>query len=176
VRDHKKINSLIVPSTTTHRPNLPNFFFEVKGTDGLWSEALAQASHDGAIDARAVQSLQSYGEEQPVYRNSTLAISSTYYAGMLRFYGHSVAQSGGPGTDPEYYMHLIKGYNMDNDQETFIRGATMFKNALDMTKGRRDAAIARANEIAARSIEDENGEDEDEEEPISEQGRGRRSR
>lgn len=136
-------------------PIAPNFFLEAKGPNGSTAVALRQACHDGAIGARAMHSLQTYGQETPVYDNNIYSISSTYHAGTLKMYGHSAAQPNGPGTQPEYYMHQLKGYSMTSDQETFLKGATAYKNAMDLTKEYRNTAIAHANEIAARPAEDD---------------------
>jgi hypothetical protein len=59
-----------------------------------------------------MHSLQTYGQETPVYDNNIYSISSTYHAGTLKMYDHSAAQPNGPGTQPEYYMHQLKGYSM----------------------------------------------------------------
>jgi hypothetical protein len=65
-------------------------------------------------------------------------------------YSHSVVQPNGPGTRPEYYMHQLNGWSMTSDQDTFLKGATAFKNAVDSTREYREAAIARANEMQSK--------------------------
>lgn len=151
---------------------------EAKGPRGFLEEGMLQACHYGAIGARAMQSLQTYGQLQPTYDNHVRTISSVYYGGMLKMYGHSVAQPGGPGTRPEYYMHQIEALGMTGDQETFLKGATAYKNAIGITAEHRNGAIEHANTIAHRlsvavegvmhddedSAEDDGGEDEEEEE------------
>lgn len=154
VRNNERINKHIVPSTSSHFPVVPNFFIEAKGPRGSGEEALLQACHDGALGARAMHSLQSYGKDQPLYDNNTYAMSSTYHLGTLKIYGHSIAQPNGPGKQPEYYMHQLGGWSMTGNQNTFLQGATAFKNALDWTKDHRDAAITSANVVAAHAVED----------------------
>jgi hypothetical protein len=62
-------------------------------------------------------------------------------------------------------MHQLGTWGMtdNSDQNTFIRGATAFNSAMDLTKEYRNAAIARANDFANRAVEehDENKEDTD---------------
>ncbi|KAF2457425.1 hypothetical protein BDY21DRAFT_343813 [Lineolata rhizophorae] len=169
---HKKIRdpdvpdnliSHIIPSNNDHLPAAPNFFMKAKGPAGSAAEARRQACHDGAIGARAMQSLLSYGQSEPVYDNNAYTISSTYHDGTLKMYGRSVAQPNGPGTRPEYYMHQIDTYGMTGNKKSFLQGATAFKNAQDMTRGHRNAAIARANEMAAQTVEEEEEDDDDSE-------------
>ena len=97
-----------------------------------------------------MHSLETYKQDEPVYDNNAHTISTIYHEGTLKMYGHSVAKQSGAETRPEYYMHQLGTWGMTDNQDpgTFIRGATGFKNALDLTKEYRNAAIAHANEIA----------------------------
>ncbi|KAI9769974.1 MAG: hypothetical protein M1840_003685 [Geoglossum simile] len=147
VRNNKQLSKHIIPSKHAHLLVVPNFSLEAKGPDRSLSEALRQACHYGAVGARAMHSLETYGQDQPIYNNNAHTISSTYHGGTLKMYGHSVAQPDGPGTQPEYYMHQLNTWGMTGNQYTFLEGATAFKNAMDMAREHRDAAIARANEI-----------------------------
>lgn len=152
----KKLDNIIVPSGHTHLPAAPNLFMEAKGPRGDQTEALLQACHDGAIGARAMQSLQAYGQETPVYDNMARTISTIYHGGTLKMYAHSVGQPNGLGTEPEYYMHQMGTWGMtdNSDRNTFLRGATAFKNALDMTRECRDEAISSANETARQKTQE----------------------
>jgi hypothetical protein len=94
-----------------------------------------------------MQSLRSYGRGELMYDNNAYTLSSIYHMGQLKMYAHSIAQPNGSGSRPEYYIHQLKGYSMTSDKETFLKGATAFKNAMDLTMEYRNAAIARANEI-----------------------------
>lgn len=51
------------------RPVRP-LFLAAKGPDGSLGIAGKQACYDGALGAIGIQSLQSYGETQPVYDNA----------------------------------------------------------------------------------------------------------
>jgi hypothetical protein len=162
------LSSHIIPSTQTKLPAVPNFSMEVKGPRGIVQEAELQACNNGAIGARAMHSLQNYGQDEPVYHNRVSTISSTYHFGHLMMYGHSIAQPNGPGTEPHYYMHQLGDFSMTHSTDTFLQGATAFKNSKDLMKEYRNTAIAQANAIAATRTaedqedeEDEDGEDED---------------
>jgi hypothetical protein len=140
---------------------VPNFSLEAKGPNGDGRVAVRQACHNGALGARAIQSLQSYGRNEPVYDNNISAMSATYRGGdgLLKMYGHSVAQPNGPGTRPEYYMHQLGAHAMTHSKDSFRQGATAFKNAMDLTSEHRNSAIARANEIAQTIEEEEDAEE-----------------
>lgn len=162
------LNRHIVPSTSTHFPAVPNFSMEAKGPLGTNREALLQACHVGAIGARAMHSLEYYRRDAPEYHGKISSISSTYYGGMLKLYGHSATQPNGPGTQPHYYMHQLNAFSMTGTKDAFLEGATAFKNARDWTGERRNAAITHANSQAAASGANNDGEEEEEEEEEAE--------
>jgi hypothetical protein len=158
-RVREELSKHIVPRQGL--PIVPNFSLEAMGPNGSSAVALRQACHNGAIGARAMQSLRSYGQDVPVYENNISAFSGTYHGGdgLLKMYAHSVAQPNGPGTRPEYYMHQLRSFAMTDTADSFRQGATAFKNAMDMTAEFRNAAIARANEIAQTIEEEEDAEE-----------------
>ncbi|KAL9619833.1 MAG: hypothetical protein Q9160_005573 [Pyrenula sp. 1 TL-2023] len=156
-----QLSKQLIPSNHSHLPAVPNYFLEAKGPDGSLAVAQRQTLHNGAIGARAIQSLQSYGQDEPIFDNNAYAISSIYHGGTLKMYGHSSAQPNGPGTRPEYYMHQIRSFAMTDTVDSFRQGATTYKNAIDLTREHRNTAIVHANEMVAQTIED-GDEDEDE--------------
>lgn len=113
-----------------------------------------------------MQSLRTYRQlqDEPVYDNNIYSISSIYYDGQLKMYGHSVAQPKGPETRQEYYMHQLSGWSMTRSTDDFNRRATAFKNASDIAKEYRDSAIARVNEIAAQNSQAEDNDNKDKDE------------
>lgn len=84
IRD--QLNNHIIPSTMEDKPIAPNFFLEDKGPDGSAAVAQRQACYDGAIGARGMLSLQSYGLDKITYDNCASTITSTYYDGTLKMY------------------------------------------------------------------------------------------
>lgn len=141
-----KLSGHIIPSTQHDLPIAPNFFLAVKGPDGSAAVAARQACYDGALGARGMHSLQSYGQEEPVYDNKAYTITSIYHNGQLKMYTVHPAQPNGPGSRPEYYMTQLKGWSMTSDPETFRKGATAFRNARDWAREQRDQAIEKANQ------------------------------
>jgi hypothetical protein len=145
-RIRNDLSGHIIPSTQEDLPIAPNFFLEAKGPDGSAAVAGRQACYDGALGARGIQSLQSYGEPEPIYDNNAYAITSIYHDGQLKMYTSHPTQPTGPGDRPEYYMNQLNTWGMTGNPETFRRGATAFRNARDWTKERRDKFINTANE------------------------------
>jgi hypothetical protein len=146
VRD--ELSGQIVPSTQHDLPILPNFVLAAKGPDGSAAVAGRQASYDGALGARAMHSLQSYGQDKPTYDNNAYAITSIYHNGQLKMYTSYPAQPNGPGSRPEYYMTQLGAFAMTNNLKTCVDGLQAFRNARDWTKEQRDEAIKLANERA----------------------------
>jgi hypothetical protein len=127
------------------KPAVPNWFLEIKGPNGIPAVATRQARYDGAIGARAIHSLQNYGEEEPVYDGNAYTYSSTYQTGRLKLYAHHVTAPTAPGERPEYHMTQVKASDMTEDREAFVKGATAFRNARDLAQRHRDRFIQEAN-------------------------------
>ena len=146
VRD--ELSGHIIPSTQDDLPIAPNFFLAAKGPDGTAAVARRQACYDGALGARGMHSLQSYGEDEPVHDNNAYAITSIYSNGQLKMYTSHPTQPTSPKGRPEYCMTQLNTWGMTGNLDTFRQGATAYRNARDWTKEQRDEAIRRANERA----------------------------
>ena len=141
------LTEFIIPSKHDHLPMAPNFFLEAKGPDGSASVAKLQACYDGALGARSMHSLQSYGQDESAYDNNAYSISSTYHSGTgtLQMYTSHLSQPKSAEDRPEYYMNQLGAYAMTDGHDTFRRGATAYRNARDWAKEQRDEAIEQAN-------------------------------
>lgn len=148
IRDNKELGTYIVLTTTGSRPCAPNFFVEAKGPSGSSGVVMDQACFDGALGARGIHKLQTYHQQPPVYDNRAYTVSATYHASQLRMYAHHLRQPNGPGTDPEYYMELLRSWSLVGDRLTLLEGMTAFRNAEDWTEAQRNAAIEHANMVA----------------------------
>ncbi|KAJ3499422.1 hypothetical protein NLG97_g356 [Lecanicillium saksenae] len=145
------LNKIIMPTSRARAPVLPNFFIEAKAPRGGADVAKRQACLDGAIGARALHSLQSYGEDVPTYDGNAHAFSSTYHAGTgtLQLYAHHVTGPTGMEERPEYHMTQLKAYALTSDKGAFVQGATAFRNARDMARRQRESFIRSANARAS---------------------------
>ena len=63
----KALSQKIIPTKHERVPAVPNFFLEVKTPAGGTLIAQRQACYHGAHGARAMHSLQNYGESEPIY-------------------------------------------------------------------------------------------------------------
>ena len=142
VRD--ELRGHIIPSTQADLPAAPNFFVAAKGPDGSIPVAGRQTSYDGALGARGMLSLASYGHQEPVFDHAS-TISSMYHGGMLRMFTIHPSQRTGSGSRPEYIMHQLRSFAMIDTAEAFREGATHFRNGRDWAKEQRDEAIRVAN-------------------------------
>ncbi|KAH7176371.1 hypothetical protein EDB81DRAFT_940301 [Dactylonectria macrodidyma] len=145
----------IIPSTMSEEPIAPNFFLDVKGTDGCAAVATRQVRYYGAIGARGMHSLQNHGIDEPQYDLQAYTYSSTYMNGMLRLFAHSLSAPITHGGQPEYHMTQVDAWDMTNDIESFRRGATAFRNTRDLAKRHRDNFIKAANVRAGIAVEED---------------------
>lgn len=149
-RVRRDLGKHIVPCNNNSLPAAPNFFMEGKGEEGRADVAKRQVCHDGAVGARAMHSLQNYRSADVQYDGHAYSYSSTYHQGTatLQLYAHHLTPPKAPGECPEYHMTQLDGYQMTSNRETFIRGATGYRNCRDRAKTDRDNFIDRANQIA----------------------------
>lgn len=148
VRD--QLGDLIIPSTNTTNPIAPNFFFEAKSEKGRADVAKKQACHNGAIGARAMQSLQNYGADEVVYDGKAYSFTTTYLDGQLKMYTSHATTQKTTGEQAEYHMTQVKAFAMTSDRETFQKGATYYRNARDLAGAQRESFIKQANRRAAQ--------------------------
>ena len=143
-RIRTELSGHIIPSTQHDLPIAPNFFLAGKGPNGSMAVADSQACYDGALGARGMHSLQSYGQDGTVYDKKAYTVSCVYYGGLLKMYTSHPAI--GPGGETEYYMTPLKAWALKGDPDTFRAGVTAYRNARDWAKEKRDDFIFAANE------------------------------
>ncbi|CEJ79842.1 hypothetical protein VHEMI00057 [[Torrubiella] hemipterigena] len=142
-----RLDGQIVPSTRCDLPIIPNFFLQVKGSGGSVEVVLLQALYHGALGARAMHSLQSYGQPTPIYDNNAYALTSIYHYGILRMFTVHPLPPAASGHPPGFVMTHVNSWCMFGNYEAFLQGATAYRNALDWAKQQRDNMINRANTI-----------------------------
>lgn len=153
LRNDQNLQSTVIPTKHPGVPVAPNFFLEAKGPDGNASVAQRQACFDGTHGARTMHALQNFGQPRPAYDGNAYAYSSTYNAGTgtLQLYAHHATVPSIADGRPEYHMTQLKAYALTNDRETFIQGASAFRNARDLAKRHRNDFIEAANARAAHA-------------------------
>ncbi|GAO14633.1 hypothetical protein UVI_02009150 [Ustilaginoidea virens] len=140
-----ELGGFIVPSTQHDLPVAPNFSLAVKGPDGSSAVAERQACYDGALQARGMQRLLSYGEPSPVYGNRAHAVTCTYLDGQIKMYTSHPVPSSNPRAKSEYVMTQINAYALTGNRDSFRQGVAAYRNARDWAKQQRDEAITQAN-------------------------------
>jgi hypothetical protein len=82
------LNDYIISSIKEDLLILPNNFLEIKGFNDSAAVAKRQSYYDGALGARVMHELQSYGLPELVYDNNSYAITSIYHGGtsILQIY------------------------------------------------------------------------------------------
>lgn len=145
----QELSHQIDPSDHGCRPIIPNFFLEVRGNDVPVFVATRKAWYAGALAARGMQALQSYGQVGPVYDNNAYTITASYTGGHLRLYTTHVIDPKGR-TDrishPEYVMTQLGGWSLTGNLESLREGVAAYRNARDWAKEKRTEFIAAANE------------------------------
>ncbi|KIW77317.1 hypothetical protein Z517_09763 [Fonsecaea pedrosoi CBS 271.37] len=149
-RVRHELSREIVPTTQEDLPIVPNFFLEAKGPEGVPAVAKLQACFAGALGARGMHSLVSYGQGDIEGSNNAYTLTSTYCDGVLRMFTTHRSHSSTQGGPPEYYMNEIGAWIMNSDAEGFRRGATAYRNGRDWAEEQRTLAIKKANERAAK--------------------------
>lgn len=145
-RVREDIGYYIIPTGHTMAPVAPNFFLEAKRPSGGADVAKRQACYNGALGARGMHKLQSYGQDEPVYDGNAYTITTTYHAGTLRMYTTHPTQAEDGTT--EYHMSTVGGWDTLGDPDTCRRGFTAFRNGRDYTQEQRDAFILATNKRA----------------------------
>lgn len=126
---------------------MPNFFLEAKAPKGGTDIAKRQVTHDLAVGARTMHSLQNYSEDTPVYDDNAYAYSGTYHAGTstLQLYSTHITAPIAPRGRPEYYMTQLDSYRMTGKLKNFVEGARAFRNLRDLAGKHRNNFITTAN-------------------------------
>ncbi|KAI3322829.1 hypothetical protein HD806DRAFT_523115 [Xylariaceae sp. AK1471] len=145
-----QLDKHIVPSTQHDLPIVPNFFLNVKGPYGTLAVAERQACYDGALGARGMNSLQTYSGPESDADNKANTLTSTYHGGQLKIYASYPLSRAGLGVRREYAMTQIDTYALTGNIDNFRIGVRAYRNSRDWAKRKRDEAIERANEKAAR--------------------------
>jgi hypothetical protein len=105
--------------------------------------------YHGALGARAMHELRSYGAGNPICDNNAYTISATYWFGVHHLYAHVILS--GPGDALRYYTARILAEYLTGNLEDRLRGTRALQNARDLAKEWRDEFISAANKKAMES-------------------------
>jgi hypothetical protein len=95
--------------------------------------------------------LQNYGETEPTYDGNAYAFSSTYHDGQLKLFAHHATAPTTQYGQPEYHMTQIGAHALTHNRQSFVAGATAFRNARDLAQSHRNSFIEAANTRASQA-------------------------
>lgn len=111
--------------------------------------ARRQTCCNGALGARGVYSLQSFGREEAseiIFDENAYTITSTYHDGTLKLYTTHLTRPRNPNSgDLEYHMTLLDSFAITGTVTKFREGVGAFRNAREWAKEQRDRLIVAAN-------------------------------
>ncbi|MCJ1357726.1 MAG: hypothetical protein MMC33_007722 [Icmadophila ericetorum] len=116
------LSTLIVPSTNSDAPYLPNVFAEVKVPDGSAETSLDDEIFDGNAYNFAI----------------------VYSDGAIETIAHHMTAPQKPGIKPSYHTVSLGRWILNGDKEQFFLGTGAFRNIRDHAKLVREKAVADA--------------------------------
>ena len=128
-----------------------NIFLEAKGPDRSAAIVQRQACFVRGHSARGIHGVQNHSKEEATYDSNAYMFSSIYHDGQLKLYAYHMTAPKAPGGRPECHMTQLRTFSMTDTRETFVQGATAFRNARDLEKRYRDTFIQDANARASQS-------------------------
>ena len=140
----EELADVIVPSKSGGNPVVPNFFFEIAGPKSRPMVAELRARYHGAIGARAMNALQSYGKQTPVYDGKAYSFSSVYHRGILEIYAHHLTAPITARKQPVYHMTRVDIFVLLKHRD-FHEAVTALRNCRDLAKKWRNKFIQAAN-------------------------------
>lgn len=146
-----ELGGRIVPSTQGNVPVAPNFFLLAKGPDVPPSVVRRQACYVGALGARGIHSLHSYGRSEQQYDNTAYNLTATYHDGHLKMYTTHLIPPLPQKDQPGYVMTLVDTWSLTHNTDAFREGVAAFRNGIDWAEQQRERAIQQANEKAAEA-------------------------
>ncbi|MBE3041207.1 hypothetical protein IMZ48_01190 [Candidatus Bathyarchaeota archaeon] len=145
------LDALIAPLVPINNWIIPNFVLDGMGTaDSTPLLEKQRATYHGALAARSMHAMHSYGRAAPHFDDCAYAFSATYLhlPKLLTIYAHHVTPTGAGGR-PAYHMTRVGVYPVGRNRTEFLAGAAAFRNAREMAGRWRDEAVERANLLPA---------------------------
>jgi hypothetical protein len=147
------LDTYIIPCKYSRAPIVPNHFIELKGKKGTLYVMDLQVCYDGALGARAMQQLQSYGQPALVYDHHAYTIVSTFDGQHLHSYSVHTTSPTRPGCKPKYHVHELGAFALTHNAEGFRQGIGAYRNLRDWAHEKRNEFIEAANQRAATLVD-----------------------
>jgi hypothetical protein len=152
-----KLDKYIHPNKRNINPIVPNFLTEMKSPSGVTQIATQQASYWGAVGARAMLHLQSYGKRTEHFDNNAYTTVSILDMESLRIYCSHPTRNENRNRI-EYHMNTIDAYWLTTSVgfKDAVRG---WRNIREWAKTQRDSFIQAANARVNNQGEDSSSSD-----------------
>ncbi|KAL4986286.1 hypothetical protein BDW68DRAFT_130159 [Aspergillus falconensis] len=115
-----------MPSNQRNRAVAPTFFIEAKVHTGSVPVARRQAFYDGALEARAMHSLQLFADEsQNRHDDKAYTMTSTSHTGTLAIYATNPTRSSNNNNSDrhtDYVVTQIGRWSLDGSPESYQQG------------------------------------------------------
>lgn len=122
-----KLSGFIEPSNKELCPIVPICFLELESNTRNPQYLNRQAYYSGALGARGLLRLQSYGRPEFLSDGNAYTFTSTLFAGILRIFAIHPTNSGDT-SNTEYHINLLGAWILTNSLENFQAGITSFLN------------------------------------------------
>ncbi|KXS97902.1 hypothetical protein AC579_402 [Pseudocercospora musae] len=149
----KACRDTVVPTKAVHNPVLVNHTLEAKGPYGTGACARTQVTYNGAVGARAMESLQSYATPDVPYPDGRAqTFGASYTDGSMSFYStHSRSAPWGGGR--AYHTYRLAAVATVNSPDDLRKGMTYWRNQMEMAAEERVNLVDRANARALTSAD-----------------------
>ena len=141
----KDLAKTIIPTQHDDYPVLPNYLLEFKSIDGSRRVCYCQAMYDGALGARAMQSMLSYGKLQNTTDDTARVLTATFDGAIVAMYAHHVRTSSSDPTKLEYYTTCLQIWCITWNYTQFKEAINALRNGQELAAKWREEAIRGAS-------------------------------
>jgi hypothetical protein len=149
----EELSEYILPSKQRYCPIVPNCFLEIASSRISTAEIRRQACYYGALGARGIIRLQSYGESEPVFDGNAYTFVVTFQDGTLKIYAiwpkRSISsppsRDNDRWTQMEFRMAMVETWVLTASLERYREGMVALWNARRLTEKWRNSFIDAAN-------------------------------
>ena len=154
----EELERYIVPSLHANIPIMPNFFVELKGSDGSLNVARRRVLYHGTLGARGIHEINAFGnnDHASIYDENAYTFSISYHPihAVLCIYSTHVVSPIGPGHLPSYCTRPLQSWSLTGSQKAFIEGVTAARIMQAFVAEKRHEVIAAANCRAKKRLRD----------------------
>jgi hypothetical protein len=135
--------AFIMPTADQSLPVAPNLFVVFQGPEGCTQVAECQARHYGAFGARGIHKLETF--RRPLaFDKKIKAITITVVGSSVGIFGTYIIPATSPNQPLSYHNVLLDDHSLCGQRRSCEKGIVAIRNAMDIARTIRVAAIERA--------------------------------